>query len=349
VRRAPRAEHGVVLVTVALFLPVLALFLVFVLDVGNWWVHKRHLQMQADAAALAGGGRFAECLSTAQSGTAYANMQDEAARYAGATDAVWNPQVGGANRGPVTVLFNSQTFAVGGPGPDDTVPGNACDSMMFDVKLTEADLPLFFGGIAGFDVVPAVNARARVELQKVRQEAGVRPIAVRDDSAYRCADALFVDDFTGAVLQTVPLTTRTTLPDLTTQFSNPGGAPVAMPAGPHLGVRVRLGDCAGNSETYADPVGGVSFVNVYSTGSAGGDPLVRSVSLPPGLSNCTPDPYFSTNACTLVVKAYVSFAAGAITSGPSQNVFVRINGGQATAASDAGGTYWTASFSVAWY
>ena len=50
-----RNEHGVVTVMVALLLPLFLLLGVFVIDVANWWVHKRHLQVQADAAALAGG------------------------------------------------------------------------------------------------------------------------------------------------------------------------------------------------------------------------------------------------------------------------------------------------------
>ena len=41
------------LITVVLWLPLLVLMASFVLDVANWFVHKRHLQMQADAAALA--------------------------------------------------------------------------------------------------------------------------------------------------------------------------------------------------------------------------------------------------------------------------------------------------------
>ena len=46
-------EDGVVVVTVALWLPVLILFASFVIDVGNWFEHQRHLQLQADAGALA--------------------------------------------------------------------------------------------------------------------------------------------------------------------------------------------------------------------------------------------------------------------------------------------------------
>src|SRR5436190_24281381 len=52
-RRVSRDERGATLVLFTIFLPVLMLMIAFVLDVGNWFEHKRHLQMQADSAALA--------------------------------------------------------------------------------------------------------------------------------------------------------------------------------------------------------------------------------------------------------------------------------------------------------
>ena len=45
-----RDERGGVLVMVAVMLPVLLLFASFVVDVGNWFEHKRDLQMQSDGA-----------------------------------------------------------------------------------------------------------------------------------------------------------------------------------------------------------------------------------------------------------------------------------------------------------
>ena len=48
-------EHGAVVVIVAVMLPLFALLMSFAIDTSHWWVHKRHLQTQADAAALAGG------------------------------------------------------------------------------------------------------------------------------------------------------------------------------------------------------------------------------------------------------------------------------------------------------
>jgi hypothetical protein len=56
--RRAREERGGVLILVAIGLPAFVMFGAFVINIGNWWVHKRHLQVQADAAALAGAMRF---------------------------------------------------------------------------------------------------------------------------------------------------------------------------------------------------------------------------------------------------------------------------------------------------
>ena len=60
-----REEHGAALVTVMLWLPLLVLFPIFVIDVGNWFGHHRHLQTQADAAALAAAGDLATSFGAA--------------------------------------------------------------------------------------------------------------------------------------------------------------------------------------------------------------------------------------------------------------------------------------------
>jgi uncharacterized membrane protein len=59
---AAREEGGIV-VFVALLVPVVLLFLSLTVDIGNWWVHKRHLQLQVDAAAFAGGAFLGDCFS----------------------------------------------------------------------------------------------------------------------------------------------------------------------------------------------------------------------------------------------------------------------------------------------
>ena len=79
------------LVLVAVTLPVIVMLASFVIDVGNWYEHKRHLQLQVDSAALAGGGLYAAmpCSNT--------NISAEARKYAGPAatgGGTYNAQVG---------------------------------------------------------------------------------------------------------------------------------------------------------------------------------------------------------------------------------------------------------------
>ena len=115
-------ERGATLVIVATWLPVLVLFITFVLDVGNWFEHKRHLQTQADAGALAAGGMFNACMGDLLGGgtAGSAAIEATARQYAGdaGTSGAYNAQIGGSNRGTVTIRINHKTYAAGGPGPD---------------------------------------------------------------------------------------------------------------------------------------------------------------------------------------------------------------------------------------
>ena len=93
-------EDGGIVVFVAMLMPVVLLFLALSVDIGNWWVHKRHLQLQVDAAALAGGALFGGCFTDPAG--ANAAIQNEATRFGGAGGSSYNGQVGGANKGTVS-------------------------------------------------------------------------------------------------------------------------------------------------------------------------------------------------------------------------------------------------------
>src|SRR5262245_7566758 len=92
-----REERGAVVVLVALLTPGILFLLLLVVDVGNWYVHKRHLQTQVDAAALAGGAYFGDCFSTdpAVASAANTTIENAAARYGGGPGSAYNTQVGG--------------------------------------------------------------------------------------------------------------------------------------------------------------------------------------------------------------------------------------------------------------
>jgi Putative Flp pilus-assembly TadE/G-like len=302
---AAREERGVVLVIVALWLPVLLAFMVFVVDVGNWFVHKRHLQMQADAGALAGGGMFTVPCNDA-------SIVAMARKYAGdpGATAPYNVQVAPTDPANVHVLVNSTDFWNDG-GSDYSDGGPPCAAKMVDLKLTEANLPLFFKIIPGLSVVPAINARARVMIQQLSYASGGLPIAVPDVDPSR-ARATFVDETTGAVIASTDLV-NTGMANGLSIWDN-SAAPVSVPIdSPHVGVRITLS--GGTSTTCGDPLvdcydtgstNGIVHVRGWSSGGSGAQPnppLARDVTLFPG--SCT-DPYFSSGAaCTIGVSAVV--------------------------------------------
>lgn len=349
-------ERGAVAVLVAFLVLPMVLLGAFAIDTGNWWTHKRHLQTQADAGAFAGGQGpwFPTCDET--------TIEQNVAGYSGGT---YNQQY--QTSGSVHVLLNSTNYIDNG-GSDFSDTGTPCDTLakgdedhpaFVDVKATELNLANLFGSIPGFSSVTA-HTHARVEIQGVQEENAVRPVAVRNPALYKCAQAqLWTTTSDGKLASALgsPFTsfTRTVLSDTSTQFQISGTA--TMPSNgdsqaPHVAAQIILGNtgCA-VTDTYADPPGtyGVDFINIYKSGitvGGGNPPELGSVSMPPGLSNCSPDPYFATGGCDAVVKAYVTFAPGATTSGSGRNAFVTINGVDASAATDAGGSYWTASVPV---
>ena len=305
---AVREDKGAVLVMFALWLPVLLAFIVFVADVGNWFVHKRHLQMQADAGALAGGGLF-----TVPCGDA--SIIATARKYGGDPNAVapYNVQVPPTNPANVHVLVNSTNFWNQG-GSDYTDGGPPCAAKMVDLKLTEADLPLFFGVIPGLSVVPAINARARVSIQQLSYASGGLPIAVPDVDPTK-AQAKFIDENTGEVLATTDLTNSGVANGLSIWDNS--GSPVSVPVNTsRIGLRVTLSGTT--STTCGDPLvdcydlggpNGIVHVRGWSSAGSGAQPnppLARDATLFPG--TCS-DPYFSsdTSTCSIGVSAVVDF------------------------------------------
>ena len=230
-------QRGSVVVLFAFLLPVLLLTLALAIDVGNWFVHRRHLQMQADAAALAGGARFGDCFSpdAGVSGAADTTIESAATRYAGNASSTYNFQIGGG-AARVTTLFNSRTFAAGGPPADDTETGGPCETphLMLDVKQTETDVPYILGSLVDAivpgspTIVPAINARARVQLKKATILSGMLPLAVPDVNP-RHVTATFVNETAGGTLIAGPL-------DLT-KGASAGGINYwsGVPAGDHPG------------------------------------------------------------------------------------------------------------------
>jgi Putative Flp pilus-assembly TadE/G-like len=292
-----------VLITVVLWLPLLVLMASFVLDVANWFVHKRHLQMQADSAALAAARDWAH------PGCDWGRIEETAHDYGGD---VFNAQIGGTPPEQVHMRINSPTYH-NQPSPVDTTVGPpTCASAMVDVKLTETDLPWF---LKAAQFVPFINAHARVSIVQADTLAGALPVGVPDPRPAR-ARVTFIDEATGEVLGERNLT-RVGDPDTAT-WDNSGDPLNLTVDRSRIGARVALSSVASGPFACGDPL-----VSCYDAGSANGllhirgwsgagtvtpadDPIARDVRLLAG--TCT-GAYFSsaTTECVSGIEAQIDF------------------------------------------
>ncbi len=343
-QRISREERGAVWVFVALGMPLLLLFAAFAIDVGHWYDWKRNLQTRADAAALAGGGVYGNtCLSSTPSAVGLDQIGKTAQQYSGAgvgatvpytlaapyTPTQNQPNLTASGPGNFTLLVNSAAYAnQSGSNFSMTPTGNYCDATdengrrgaMLDVRLTQRNIPLFFN--KPFSILPAINAHARVGIQGVQSEGGIRPIAVRDAGVTPCATAIFIDDSTGATLATARLTNTGGSPATWTNATTPVAVPMPS-SGHHVSVQSYLYDCSTTSpdgDIYTPGAGGgLTFINNYATATApsGGAPVITTggVLLTGGTLGGACDPYFFTStggggSCTIGVQANVSFQPG---------------------------------------
>jgi hypothetical protein len=190
-----RDERGVYVVLFAFLIPLFIALGAIVFDVGNWYVHRRHLQTQADAAALAGGQLLFGCLQDPSG--ANANVAQQALRYAGdpTRDALTkNLQV--QSQSNVHVVLNSHDYwtsgtALGTSGYTSTPDwsdvsgaagapklgpaGQPCYNGYIDVKATDDKAPKLWG-LVPFTASPKTTAR--VVLYQAIGTQGVLPLGL---------------------------------------------------------------------------------------------------------------------------------------------------------------------------
>ena len=205
--RLLRDERGGVLALSAFLIPVFVVLAAMVIDVGQWYTHKRQLQNRADAAAFAGGVEFAKnwkpCVQgsdatlKANAARTIANKARQFAADPEAADYAPDPLPGTlfnanvANQAKLDVVINSTTYTDdtdytdGGLGPPP--PGHPCfvhaaDAISpggghwVDVRVKENNLPSLFGAI-GLPLSRNV-ARARVEIRPALSGNKFLPLAV---------------------------------------------------------------------------------------------------------------------------------------------------------------------------
>src|SRR6185503_12168144 len=329
-----RNERGAIVVLFAVLTPALLFLFLLVIDVGNWYVHKRHLQMGVDAAALAGGAYFGNCFSSdpAIAGAADATIRNAATKYGGGPGSTYNVPGGGASV-RITTLFNSKTFAVGGPGADDTETNGPCETphLMLDVKQTEGDVPFILGGLISAFVpsakttIDGINARARVELKKETIVQGSLPLAVPDVDP-RHVTVTFVDEATGAAIGPALSLTKGSSVNGLNYWT--GSAAVAVPADKKIGARIGVGAQAGTCNSAAG-TGGSGFVCYDYNSSSTGLAVVQgvgaggTVDVPKprvwATTACTGSPFFSdafvlapATTCAASVQAVLQTSSGTV-------------------------------------
>ncbi len=205
-RRQKERERGQVLVLVALLMPLLLAIGSIVIDVGNWYVLKRHLQTQVDAAALAGGPAFTGCFQNPIA--ARDAIAQQALAYAGDRNPLRDPSAHNPlmeeKTADVHAVLNSNTFWSDGDPSDgstlDWTAGMPCDTKYLDVKATDDDAPLLWKWIPFF---PDIKTRARVEVTEIQSSNGMRPLGVPELDPEEVAVLVVDEDGDPDVLGTI--------------------------------------------------------------------------------------------------------------------------------------------------
>jgi len=357
VKRRLRAEDGAIVALAAVLLFALTLGVAFVLDIANWQEHRRHLQVQVDAGALAAGHEFTGCFQDPVATNA--NVARVARRFAGdpnysttygTADQPFNLQVDDPSR--VALNLNAADFPPGltdfsaDMRPDLTgTQSQPCDALMLDVKATDQSIPSFFGRLIPDDVNPlSVKAKARVEIRDVEVLNGFLPWAIPEVDPKHVA-VVFMNEASGAKIMSYELTNppggitvlngspldlwQGSIPDLDVA-THTGMIVVtsrlgAEPTDPPFDISGSLATICAQAKTACysgnTATSGLLFIrgNQTASGGAWNAPVLGSARLTPG--NCTESsaPYFLVQAnCNVGVEATVDFGA-ACGANPSAN------------------------------
>ncbi len=343
-----RDEAGAILIIFSLFISMTILICSFALDVGNWFEHQRHLQLQADAAAFAAASKFAfgctpkleeEIYGTAgQYGGATSVIKPAKTGIATSTAPLYNEQVGSTEQSNIHEEINNKAFykqeLQGHPSETTTVEEAPCqpNAGMVDVKMTETNLPWFFKAADVSDI----NAHARVSVLQESSASGVSPLAVAETAPLAMRAYFVNEDETATLASDRPFAESLLKQESNTrEWRSTEAVPVAINKtsgnAAHIGVVVALSgepkypekSAATLSEKCSEP-----FVKCFDDGATGPllhiagysnegtgtvtAPLAREVRLsaPKPKDTCT-DGYFSdaSASCTFTISALLSYGS----------------------------------------
>jgi putative Flp pilus-assembly TadE/G-like protein len=348
-----RDERGSALIAAGIMAASFVLLGSVVVEVGQWLSHRRHIQVRADAAALAGGQQMVECFNSSFAAQAGTDMENKASDYAGITSSK-NIQGLDQGTGEQSLISFQGTKYPDQQGVTRDL-GPECSNLMLDVKMAETGIPKFFG----FSPLVSVHGWARVQAQKIVSLTPTLPLAIPDVRPKQVA-VTFVNNATGAALAgcpngcVFPLAGPTQSGQLNVWGSN---ATIPIPAansnvGMRVGIGAQVGSCAAgaNQTTYRcydnSGPGGVIDLRSYST-AAGTQTAPALQAVTP--TTCSGTPYFSiyqaTNGtCSASVTATVNWGA----TGPPANAKVRatVNGTNLVLTNSGNNTWVSNSISL---
>jgi hypothetical protein len=348
-------ERGAVLIVTAIVLLTLTVAAAYAIDTSYWFVHHRHLQTEADAAALAGGQAFQfPCDSTliANAVHQYDGTTASTSGYNGQVPIV--PNVSTSHN--LFSLINQQNFYQQSK-PSDSLKGDPCTDSAVDVKMTETNLP----GLLPYVSPQYINAQARVSIEQEAAGAQNLPLAI-PSPAPGVMTATLVDETNP---QTIGLPFTLTSPDgvnwtskgsQTINFTDSGSGNI------NVGLRVASGggpSCGNLLTCYSTASGnpGIAYTRVWSNSGAPGagsppaPPQVQDATLVPNGSGGCPQTngtfsnfISSSSSCSVQLNATVLFASPAVCNGGSPNVGLALTvAGQSPTMTCTGSTAQTTS------
>jgi hypothetical protein len=282
--RLRRDDRGSVLVIVAVAVPMFIAMAAVVLDIGNWYAHKRSLQGRVDAAAFAASVAYGYSFPACTSSVAAADQITTATK-----------QYGGNGPGTTYNGSNGDGTAITVNAPNGASP--CADGALYTDVRGSTTVPSLF---SGFGIVPTIAANARVAVMQLKTATGIAPFAVANPGSTDCAKVDLV------AADGTLMSTKTVTRDATPNFWSAAPVAFAMPAftmpSDDVHANVTLGgDCAdaARSITYTN-VGFIQswkdsdpFQAVTLTAAPGSDPgctasfVPRNSPVPPSLAACT--------------------------------------------------------------
>jgi Flp pilus assembly protein TadG len=191
--RGAADERGAILVVTALVMLTLLVVAAYAIDTAIWFVHSRHLQTQADAAALAAVHDF-QCTPGTADPTVDTQITNTVHQYDGtglSTPPIanpYNPQVAvtptpsntySATTHNILSKVNQANY-VNQTVPNDKAPsganwsGSPCQDSAINVKMTETNLSSFFP----FINPSYINREAQVSIENLGSGTGNLPLAI---------------------------------------------------------------------------------------------------------------------------------------------------------------------------